>query len=176
MTMTFRMLPPASAFVAGTLVTNAATATSSPTIGAAAVPAWVTHGSSLFDTTSGNPIGTVASATSTTVTLTANASYAVASGDTLSFQPPQVTTVNGRVYSCANGNALDVVDFDAIALVAAGWVKVAISGPTGARPKPAATSAPYIAGAGFHFFDVTINKLIVFDGGTWRDPATGTAV
>jgi hypothetical protein len=175
MTMNFRMLPPASSFVAGTLVTNAATATSSPTIGAASVPAWVVPGSSVYDATNGNPIGTVASATSTTVTLTANAAHAVASGDTLSFSPPQTGTANGRAYTCAVGSSIDVADFDARQLGAAGWTKVALSGPTSARPTSATTSAPYIAGAGFHYYDTTISQWIIFDGQAWRTPA-GVAV
>ena len=49
---------------------------------------------------------------------------------------------NGRNYSGSPGAAVDVPDFDVPALSANGWVKVALSGPTGARPTAAATSAP----------------------------------
>lgn len=94
--------------------------------------------------------------------------------------PPQVAqqtvTINGRTYTGAPGVAVDVVDFDAIRLSAAGWVKVALSGPTSSRPTAATTSAPYIAGVGFHYYDTTISKLIVFDGQTWRSPVDGSAI
>jgi len=49
------------------------------------VPAAVAAGMTVNDITSGNAIGTVLSTTSTTVTLTANAAHAVASGDALTF-------------------------------------------------------------------------------------------
>jgi hypothetical protein len=98
--------------VAGTLVTNAATATSSPTIGAASVPAWIVAGMAVYDVTTGAPVGTVASTTSTTVTLTANASNAVASGNTLSFSAfgngsgtAPSSVVNGAVISFAQATA-----------------------------------------------------------------------
>jgi hypothetical protein len=171
MSLNFRMLPPPGP-VAGTLVTNAATTTSSPTISAASVPAWVAQGSAVFDVTTGHIVGAVLSTTGTTVTLAANAASAIASGDVLSFTPPQTATVNGRNYGCAPGLSIDVVDFDAIQLVAQGWIKVAVSGPTTSRPttNPNATP-PYLAAKDARYFDVTINQLIVFDGQAWRNPA-----
>jgi hypothetical protein len=51
----------------------------------ASVPAAVTAGMSVNDVTNGNAIGTVLSTTGTTVTLTANAAHAVASGDAIVF-------------------------------------------------------------------------------------------
>ena len=71
--------------VAGTVATNAATTTASPTLGFASVPSWIVAGMAVYDVTTGAPVGTVASTASTTVTLTANAANAVASGNTLSF-------------------------------------------------------------------------------------------
>jgi len=82
----------------------------------------------------------------------------------------KVTTmsVNGRVYSCALGSTLDVVDFDAAILTANGWIQVAPVGSTAQRPaKP---------GVGNFFHDTTLGKLVIFEGATWRDPATGGAV
>ena len=79
--------------------------------------------------------------------------------------------------SGAPGAALDVVDFDAAVLAANSWVKIAPSGASASRPSPLANGTPpYLAAPGFHYFDTTISKLIVFDGATWRDPATGSAV
>jgi hypothetical protein len=171
MALNFRLLPPPSPG-AGTLVTNAATTTSSPTISAASVPAWVTQGSAVFDVTTGHIVGAVLSTTGTTVTLAANAASAIGSGDTLSFTPPQAATANSRTYSCAPGLSIDVVDFDAIQLVAVGWIKVAASGPTSSRPPTNPTvMPPYVAIKDARYFDVTINQLIIFDGQAWRNPA-----
>ena len=78
-------------------------------------------------------------------------------------------TVNGRKYTCALGSTIDVVDFDAYALMsAAGWIQVAPVGSTAQRtPQP---------GIGAIFHDTTVGKLIIFEGAAWRDPATGGAV
>ncbi len=67
------------------VATAAGTTTSSPTLTFSSVPSKVVAGMTAFDVTSGQAIGTVQSTTSTTVTLTANAAHAVASGDTISF-------------------------------------------------------------------------------------------
>jgi hypothetical protein len=89
----------------------------------------------------------------------------------------QTVQVNGRSYSATPGQVLDVPDFDGRLLTANGWSFLFPSGATSARPSPrAGVTAPYLAAPGFEFFDTTINKLIVFDGATWRDPASGSAV
>jgi hypothetical protein len=75
-----------SGLAVGTLNTNAATATTSAVLDFAAtasVP--IVAGMSVFDTTTSRYVGAVMSVTGTTVTLTANALYAVGSGDTLQF-------------------------------------------------------------------------------------------
>jgi hypothetical protein len=69
---------------------------------------------------------------------------------------------------------IDVYDADAQELEANGWIPVAPSGPTSARP--AGTLGLYSAAAGSTFFDTTLGKLIFSDGETWRDPANGNAV
>jgi hypothetical protein len=85
--------------------------------------------------------------------------------------------VNGRTYSSAPGAAIDIVDFDAGVLSANGWVKVALTGPTSARPSTNPNGTPpYLATAGLHYVDTTLDKVVVFDGATWRDPLTGSAV
>jgi hypothetical protein len=89
---------------------------------------------------------------------------------------PQKKSINGRSYSGAPGSAVDIPDFDADILAAEGWIRVAPSGPTSARPTPLTSSAPYIAGPGSRFYDTTLGALIVFDGVTWRSPVNGSAV
>ncbi len=84
----------------------------------------------------------------------------------------QPVVVNGRSYSAAPGGALDVKDFDAQGLVAAGWTFVAVSGPTSARPSSGIGLANLAQGA--RFFDTTLNLEIIWDGATWRD-GTGAA-
>ncbi|MGO9006611.1 MAG: hypothetical protein ACLQIQ_07500 [Beijerinckiaceae bacterium] len=86
----------------------------------------------------------------------------------------QARTVNGRTYSGTPGTVQDIPDFDANALAANGWINVAFSGPTSARPT--ATVAPYAATAGLPFYDTTLGKVIVYDGATWRDPTNGNSV
>jgi hypothetical protein len=89
----------------------------------------------------------------------------------------QNMTVNGRAYSGAPGSVADVIDADAGVLAAAGWTKVAFSGPTSARPTIGAAAGPYfVAAPGLHFVDTTLNLEIVFDGATWRNPINGNAV
>lgn len=71
--------------VAGTLVTNALTTTSSAVINIASVPSWVVPGMSAYDITTSHLVGVVLSTTGTTVTLTSNAAFAIGSGDSISF-------------------------------------------------------------------------------------------
>jgi hypothetical protein len=86
----------------------------------------------------------------------------------------QTIAINGRGYSAAPGSVVDVLDVDAQELQANGWIPVAPSGPTSARPT--GTLGLYSAAAGQTFYDTTIGKLIISDGQSWRDPATGGAV
>lgn len=85
----------------------------------------------------------------------------------------QTRVVNGRSYSATPGSVIDVLDADAEQLEANGWIPVAPSGPTSARP--VGTLGPYSAASGQVFYDTTINKFIVSDGQNWRDPSTGGA-
>jgi hypothetical protein len=97
---------------------------------------------------------------------------AVVAGQPVTSQQSMV--VNGRAYSGAPGSVVDVPDMDGAILAANGWVRVAASGTTAQRPT--STSAPFRAAPDARYFDTSINKLIVYDGVTWRDPATGSAV
>lgn len=98
--------------VAGTAVTNGTTATSSPTLHIASVPAWIVAGMLVYDVTTATAIGTVLSTTGTTVTLVANSAGAVGSGDTLSFSAfgstsgtAPATTTNGAIVTFAQATA-----------------------------------------------------------------------
>lgn len=74
-----------------TVITTAPTSTSSATI-TAPVPAWVASGGGqTVVNASGQTIGTIQSASGSTITLTANASFAVASGQILNIQYPANT-------------------------------------------------------------------------------------
>lgn len=86
----------------------------------------------------------------------------------------QTRVVNGRSYTGTPGSTYDVADFDAEVLSANGWIKIALSGPSTARPS--ATLAPNQVAAGSHYFDSTLGVTIVYDGASWRDPATGNSV
>jgi len=80
---------------AGTITVNGSTTTASPTLHVASVPAWLAAlgsaangaGVNVYDTTTGQQIGTISTCTSggTTITLTANAANAVGATDVLAF-------------------------------------------------------------------------------------------
>lgn len=104
--------------VAGTATTNGATTTSSPTLSFASTPAWITAGMKVYDTTTGQAIGTVQSTGGTTVTLTGNASNAVGNGDVLSFSafgnatgsaPSSVTNNAAISFAQATGSGFGTV-------------------------------------------------------------------
>jgi hypothetical protein len=97
---------------------------------------------------------------------------AIVNGGAVTSQ--QSMTVNGRTYTGAPGAVLDVPDMDGAVLAANGWIRVAASGTTAQRPT--STSAPFRAAPDARYFDTSLGKLIVYDGVTWRDPATGSAV
>ncbi len=88
----------------------------------------------------------------------------------------QAITANGRPYSGTPVTAQDVPDMDAGILAANGWVRVALSGPTTARPSANPTvTPPYTAARGLHFYDTTLGAVVIFDGATWRTPAGASA-
>jgi hypothetical protein len=83
-------------------------------------------------------------------------------------------TVNGRTYSVAAGASIDVPDFDAFVLLSEGWINAAggstatTVGTTAQRPTNPAKNQTY--------HDTTLGLTIVFDGKSWRNPATGGVV
>lgn len=88
----------------------------------------------------------------------------------------QTVVVNGRTFTGAPGSVFDILDCDAAVLAANGWIKIALSGPTSARPSTNPNlSPPYLAAPGLQFYDTSLAKIVVFDGAIWRD-LTGSAV
>jgi hypothetical protein len=90
----------------------------------------------------------------------------------------QQMEINGRSYVGTPGSAIDVLDFDGNELQANGWIFVALSGPTSARPTPTLSGpiGPSYAGPGEKFYDSTLDQLIFCDGTTWRSPVDGSSV
>jgi hypothetical protein len=92
---------------------------------------------------------------------------------TIRLLPPldvkfQTLTTNGRNHSAAPGVVHDVIDFDADSLGGNGWTRVGEVGATAQRPVNPAR--------GKLFTDTSVGAMIIFDGATWRNPATGAAV
>lgn len=92
----------------GTVPASSATTTSSNTLHFATTPEFIIAGAAVSNSTTGLPVGTVASTTSTTVTLTANATNAVSTGDLVNFVGPS----NGAVQSGEQIGGLQFSPFD----------------------------------------------------------------
>ncbi len=89
----------------------------------------------------------------------------------------QTMVVHGRTYSAAPGGCVDAPDQDAMHLAANGWLiptTVQGSGATTQRPTNLGNGARI--SAGYTWMDTTVGAVIVYDGATWRNPASGAAV
>ncbi len=89
------------------------------------------------------------------------------------------TTVNGRTYNAAPGSVVTgVPGGDARKLEANGWINGAGQGSQGdtTANRPTATASGQPLPAGTRYVDTTTGAVIVWDGVTWRNPATGAAV
>ena len=73
------------------------------------------------------------------------------------------------------GVIFDVPDQDANILGANRWLILGLVGTTAQRPSSKDTTPrqPY---AGQEYIDTTLGYLIIHDGASWRNPATGAAV
>jgi hypothetical protein len=76
-------------------------------------------------------------------------------------------TVNGRLYTPANGVSQDVPDHDAAVLTANGWMRVGLVGTTAQRPAAPANGDRYV--------DTTVGALLFFDGKDWHQTYSGAA-
>ncbi len=161
--------------------TSAATSTSSPTLNFAMTPAWVEPGMAVYDVTTGQTIGTVSSATGTTVTLTANAANAVASGDTLSltlpvygvyassYDPGNISVITNSGSSItSSGVGIDAVNQES--LVATLTATTATATPTSSSTLNFASTPAWIV-AGMPVYDESTGKIVGIVAS-----ATGTTV
>ena len=79
-------------------------------------------------------------------------------------------TTSGRTYASVDGRTIDVADFDAAAGASNGFALIAPVGPTSARPPLTANDGP------LHYLDSSLQKIVVWGGTGFIDPATGAAV
>jgi hypothetical protein len=90
------------------------------------------------------------------------------------------TTIRGRTYTCAVGSTIDVVEVDAFALEAAGWLNLGQVGTTTTRPSypPNAASEARVVAVpyGTRMVDTTITAAIIFNGAVWVNAVTGATV
>ena len=85
--------------------------------------------------------------------------------------PPAGTSkiiVNGRTFDPSAG-AQDVPEYDSGHLQANGWIFLAPSGPTSARPTSALGTFPLLPGV--RFWDTTVGHMVLWDGKNWRSEA-----
>jgi hypothetical protein len=85
----------------------------------------------------------------------------------------QTQVVNDRTYRGTPGAAYDINYSDAMMLSANGWITVARSGTS--LQRPADTIGPDQRSVGTLFYDVSLSKVIAWDGANWRD-GDGNAV
>ena len=134
-------------FAAVAASTNAATPISSNVLNFASTPPWIVAGMTVYDTATGKTIGTVASTTNTTVTLTANAANAVASGDTLSFGTVSVNVLSGATITA--GSLFELIGIQADTnnafnvSVTTSTGDLINSGGTGINSNNASTNVPF---------------------------------
>lgn len=82
-------------------------------------------------------------------------------------------TVSGRKYSTTPGNPIPVPDFDAVVLVANGWLYASANsgvatGPTSGRPAKPTLNLRYQ--------DTTVGYEVMWDGAAWRHTQSGASV
>lgn len=91
-----------------------------------------------------------------------------------SYRVGAPTIANGRTYVPSAGTVIDVPTYDGNALGSNGWTVYGYSGPTAERPKAPAVAMD-LEGVRV-FYDTTLNKTIMWDGASWRDPLNGASV
>jgi len=157
--------PPEKVYRAGqsmSAATDAGTTTSSAVLnfGANNVPTGIAIGMVATDSTT--PAAIVGGQTvqafnlsAGSVTLTANVSATVGSGDTIVFSVP---------FLDLPGDATG----DAATIVSQGFLAVGSSGATSSRPSNPKAGAWHV--------DTTLGYAVVFDGTYWRNPVSGASV
>ena len=86
-------------------------------------------------------------------------------------------TINGRAYAAVIGQTVDAPDIDAVVLEANNWFITGTNDSlcTGTTAQRLAIPACQIKPAA-QYLDTTLGYIAVYDGLTWRNPATGAAV
>ena len=86
------------------------------------------------------------------------------------------TLSNGQTVAQTPGTFVDVTDAQADQLVANGWTRVGTIGSSKERPSSNPNVGAGVAQRGSLHFDTDLSTLVIHDGTTWRDPATGATV
>ena len=84
------------------------------------------------------------------------------------------TGPDGATWNMSPGRVLDFDPNMADLMRQYGWHPIGFSGGTTDRPAASDTGPNYVK-RGTQFFDISVGKILIFDGATWRDPATGAA-
>lgn len=85
--------------------------------------------------------------------------------------------LHGHTYTLSLGASLDVPDFAAKVMIANGWISPgAVQGSSATTARPTATPAGSPLPRNYAWTDTTVGAVIVWDGLTWRNPATGATV
>jgi hypothetical protein len=83
---------------------------------------------------------------------------------------------NGQRVAPVPGAFLDIDDFLANQLCLSGWVRVGTVGTTAERPSASPLVGAGMAQQGDLHIDKSLSLSVIFDGASWRDPATGAIV
>ena len=78
-----------------------------------------------------------------------------------------VVGIGNRTYRCAQGNFLDVADFDAAVLRSNGWTSMGRVGSTAERNASVYVGIP--GQGGLSYVDTTLGYTVWWDGANWRD-------
>lgn len=79
--------------------------------------------------------------------------------------------VNGRSYTCAAGQSINVPDHDAAVLQTNGWIVSTMHGSGATTTRP--TTGLYV---GLPFLDETLGYTIKWNGVAWINPMNGNVV
>jgi hypothetical protein len=82
--------------------------------------------------------------------------------------PYQSMSAYGHAYSAAPGSTVDAPSSHADVLTSNSWIRAGRSSTTATRPTDQRVGEMIV--------DTTLGAVVIWDGATWRNPATGAAV